>query len=88
MIAYFKRYARSSKDNASILYLNEFTPQLQSLNSVNEKEDLLKQGKELVNILDDRSMTSTSSYDWDGVSNWAYNNYNKYNIILIIPHLF
>lgn len=74
LIAYFKRYARNSNDNASLSYLNEFVPQLQSINRVNEKEDLLKQGKESVSTL-----MATSSYDWDGAGNWAYNNYNKYN---------
>ncbi len=59
LIAYFKRYARDAKDTASIVYLNEFVPQLQSINRVNEKEDLLKRGPESVNIVDNSLTIAT-----------------------------
>lgn len=79
LVAYLERYARDSKDNVSISFLNKLIQPIKSTNTKKE-EDLLKQNKESVNA--NSAITASSyagSYSGGAAADWAYNHYNTYS---------
>lgn len=77
---YLKRYARNSKDPASISFLNSITPQVKV--NINDKEEKEKKGivsEDSINTSTLNAASYTGTYNRSGAANWAYNNYNLYN---------
>ncbi|MGY0372743.1 amidase domain-containing protein [Clostridium sp. JNZ J1-5] len=77
---YLKRYARNSKDPASISFLNSITPQVKV--NINDKEEKEKNGivsEDSINTATLNAASYTGTYNGSGAADWAYNNYNSYN---------